>query len=213
MRKTPPSDADPIDGAAISAEREDPEVTRARFVGALAELIDERGYAATTVVDIVALSHASKRTFYDCFANKQECFLALQQMTTDGLIAAIRAAIDEQAHWHDQVRQAIAAYVDSVRARPALALSWIRDLPAMGAEARAVQRRNFAELTAMLVQLSSNPGFGRGQITTITPAAATIVLGGLRELAAQSVEDEVDLTQLIEPAADAVIAILGRPDP
>ena len=203
--------ADPPGDAAIVDDREEPEATRARLIGALADLIDDRGYAASAVVDIVRVARASKRTFYDHFANKQECFLALQQSATDDLIAAIRTAVDENAHWHDQVRQAITAYINSIHARPAIALSWIRDLPALGEVARPVQRRNFAELTAMLLQLSANPGFRRGHVAPITAAAATIVLGGLRELVAQQVEDEGDLHAVIEPAADVVIALLGRP--
>ena len=37
--------------------------------------VAERGYAASTVADLVALSGVSRGDFYKHFANKEECFL------------------------------------------------------------------------------------------------------------------------------------------
>lgn len=48
---------------------------RARIFGATVELVNARGYATTTVQDIVTAANASKRTFYDLFGNKEDCFL------------------------------------------------------------------------------------------------------------------------------------------
>ncbi|HEX4465803.1 MAG TPA: TetR/AcrR family transcriptional regulator [Solirubrobacteraceae bacterium] len=49
---------------------------RARIHGAMIEAIAERGYAETSVKQVVALAGVSRRSFYELFANKQECFLA-----------------------------------------------------------------------------------------------------------------------------------------
>ena len=50
---------------------------RLRLLDGLAASIGERGYRATTVADIVRHARTSKRTFYDQFASKEECFLEL----------------------------------------------------------------------------------------------------------------------------------------
>jgi hypothetical protein len=63
-----------------------------------------------------------------------------------------------------------------------------------------VQRRNFAELTNMLVQFRTIPGFQRSPTKPITPTVAIIIFGGLRELAAQMVEDEIDRRTVVGPA-------------
>jgi hypothetical protein len=79
----------------------------------------------------------------------------------------------------------------------------------MGRAALPVQRRNFADPTSMLVQFRTNPGSQRSPTKTITPTVAIIIFGGLRELAAQMVEDEIDRRTVVGPAADVVIAIPG----
>jgi AcrR family transcriptional regulator len=192
-----------------AANGESPDVARQRFVDALATLIAERGYAATSVVDIVRVAQASKTTFYLYFANKQECYLALLASVTDDLVADIRQAVDSDAHWHQQIRQMFTAYIAHLTARPAISLSWIRDLPALGAAARPIQRRNFAELAALLGELAANPGFQRAGLPPITKPKAVMLLAGVRELAAQTAEDELDIESVIGPATDIAISILA----
>ncbi|WP_028477662.1 TetR/AcrR family transcriptional regulator [Nocardia sp. CNY236] len=47
---------------------------RGRLVEAMVESVDRKGYPATTLTDIVARARVSRSTFYDHFANKEECF-------------------------------------------------------------------------------------------------------------------------------------------
>lgn len=185
--------------------------TRDRLLSAFAELIDERGYAHTSVVDIVRVARASKRTFYDHFPNKETAFVALLLRATDDLAARIRATVDPEAPWQDQVTQAVEAYAVNIEVRPAIALSWIRDLPALGAAARPGQRRNFATLTAMIIDLTRSPGFVRADIAPLSEDAATVLVGGLRELAARAVEDGRDIHSIVAPGAGAAIALLSHP--
>ena len=56
---------------------------------------------------------------------------------------------------------------------------------------------------------SDGPGFRRAQLPPVTPALALILLGGLRELTALTVEDGADLRGILEPAVVAATAILG----
>jgi AcrR family transcriptional regulator len=56
---------------------------RARIHGAMVEAVAQSGYEGASVKQIVALAGVSRRTFYEHFANKQDCFLQ-----TLGLIAA-----------------------------------------------------------------------------------------------------------------------------
>jgi AcrR family transcriptional regulator len=182
---------------------------RRRLLDGLATSIGERGYRATTVADIVRHAHTSKRTFYDQFAGKEQCFLELLRADTERLAENIRAAVDPEADWHRQIRQAVEAYVGNIESRPAITLSWIRELPSLGAAARPVQRHGLQLLTNLLVELSGSPGFRRADLPPLTVPLAVILLGGLRELTAQAVEDEKDVREIVEPAVDASIALLG----
>jgi AcrR family transcriptional regulator len=183
---------------------------RDRLLDGLARSIGECGYRETTVADIVRHARTSKRTFYAQFSGKEECFIELLRTTNEEMIVQIRGAVDPEAPWKQQIRQAIDAFVDSIESRPAITLSWIRELPALGTAVRHVQRRGMAALTAMLVDLSDSPGFRRAQIPPITRPMAVLLLGGLRELTALTVEDGTDPRGIVESAVAASIAILGQ---
>jgi AcrR family transcriptional regulator len=182
---------------------------RRRLLDGLAASIGERGYRATTVADIVRHARTSKRTFYDQFASKEQCFLELLRADTERLAEDIRAAVNPEADWHRQIRQAVEAYVGNIESRPAITLSWIRELPSLGAAARPVQRRGLQLLTNLLVDLSGSPGFRRAKLPPLTAPLAVILLGGLRELTALAVEDGKDVREIVEPAVDASVALLG----
>ena len=182
---------------------------RRRLLDGLAEAITERGYRASTVAHIVRAARTSKRTFYDRFASKEECFLELLRADNEALAQRIRGAVDPHADWQGQIRQAVQAYVAQIRARPAITLSWIRELPSLGEVARPAQRRGLEQMTNLLVELSGSPGFRRAELPRLSPALAVILLGGLRELTALAVEDGTDIGAIVEPAVDASIALLG----
>jgi len=182
---------------------------RRRLLEGLAASIQARGYRETTVSDIVRAARTSKRTFYDHFATKEACFVELLSANNDDLVTAVRAAVDPQAPWAEQVRQAMTAFVRTIDAKPEITLSWIRELPALGESARPILRRGFAGLTEMIVALTDSPGFRRSGVPPLSATAAVILVGGLRELTAQTVEDGADIGEILEPAVACAIALLG----
>lgn len=199
---TTPRAATPPDTAATDG-------FRVRLLDGLRRAIDERGYRDTTVADVVRNAKTSKRTFYGEFASKDECFIALLAANNDDMIAGIRAAVDPDAEWHAQIRSAAAAYVDHIASRPALTLSWIREAPALGTVAVSLHRLAMGALTDMLVDLTDSPGFRRAGLNPCTRPLALVLLGGLRELTALTVEDGAELRSILEPAVVAATAILG----
>ena len=182
---------------------------RDRLIDGLAASIGERGYRDSTVADIVRHARTSKRTFYEQFATKEECLIELLRRNNEDLIANIQAAVDPEADWQLQIRQAAAAYVDHIGSRPAITLSWIREAPALGVVAQPLNRHAMEALTDMLVDLTDSPGFRRADLPPISRPLALILLGGLRELTALLVEDSRDVQEIIAPAIEAATAILG----
>jgi len=182
---------------------------RDRVLDGLADSIDERGYRDTTVADVVRHARTSKRTFYDQFSSKEDCFVELLRHNNESLIANIRNAVDADADWQQQIRQAVDAYVTHIESRPAITLSWIREAPALGAVARPLHRQAMGDLTDMLVDLTDSPGFRRAELPPISRPVALILLGGLRELTALFVEDGRDVRGIVDHATAASFAILG----
>jgi AcrR family transcriptional regulator len=183
---------------------------RVRLLDGLAASIEERGYRETTVADIVRHAKTSKRTFYDQFGNKDDCLLELLDIDNLRLTNAIRAAVDPEAHWHSQIEQAIDTYVSTVASRPAIWLAWIREFPALGDRTRPVQRRGMERFTDMLLDLTANPGFQRANFPAVTRPVAVILLGGLRELTANTMEDGDDIHGIADTAVMACAALLSH---
>ncbi len=198
-----------VDAAILADAPNASDPFRLRLLDGLAASIGERGYRASTVADVVRHARTSKRTFYDQFASKEECFLELLRADIEKLGESIAAAVDPEADWHRQIRQAVEAYVGHMEARPAITLSLIRELPSLGNVARPVQRRGVQLLSNLLIDLSASPGFRRAELPPLTAPLAVILLGGLRELTALSVEDGRPVREIVEPAVDASIALLG----
>jgi AcrR family transcriptional regulator len=199
-----------VAGDAASVKSADIDPFRRRLLDGLAASIGERGYRATTVADIVRHARTSKRTFYDQFPSKEQCFLELLHADVQRLAEEIRSAVDPDADWQTQIRQAVEAYVGHIESQPAITLSWIRELPSMEeAAARPYQRRGMHLLTSLLIGLTGSPGFQRVGLPPLTRPLAVILLGGLHELTALTVEDGHSLREMVEPAVHASVALLG----
>jgi AcrR family transcriptional regulator len=195
--------------AQVAGQRDEPATFRDRLLDGLATSIEERGYRETKISDIVRHARTSRRTFYAEFTSKDECFVALLAVVNERLRDQITDAVDPAAPWRGQVRQAVEAYVEAVASEPAITLSWIRELPALGTVGRQVQRDAMDSLTEMLFVLADNEEFRRAGTRPVTRPLALILLGGLRELTATIVEDGGDIRDLTEVGIQAATALLG----
>jgi len=190
----------------------DPGGFRRRLLDGLAAAIAADGYRATTVGEVVRRARTSRRTFYQHFADKEACYVALLTEANDRMIREITAATDPSAPWTDQVRQAVRAWIGCAESMPALTLSWIRDVPALGANSRGLQRDLMDSFIAMVRSMCDNPEFRAAGIWPVSAATATVLLGGLRELIATTVEDGGRVEDITEDAVRAAIALLAPRD-
>lgn len=65
-----------------------------RMLDAIVTLVGRQGYAATTVTDVIELSAASRRTFYQHFSDRQDCLLRAAEELTVTWVAACEAAVE-----------------------------------------------------------------------------------------------------------------------
>ncbi|MGB3437587.1 MAG: TetR/AcrR family transcriptional regulator [Actinophytocola sp.] len=193
-------------GAAGYAE---PGGFRQRLLDGLAASIEADGYRATTVADIVRRARTSRRTFYEHFDSKEACFVALLTDTNTETIRQISAAVDPRAGWATQVRQAVAAWVAFVESQPAISLSWIRDVPSLGAAARELQRDVMSAFVVMIQTLCDTENWRAVRAEPVSGQLALMLLGGLRELIATTVEDGGEIRDITEVAVRGSIALLG----
>ena len=191
---------------------EAPAEFRRRLLEGMATAIRERGFRETTVADVVRHARTSRRTFYEHFASKQDCYVALLRESNAEMISQIAAAVDPHATWATQIEQAIGAWIGASQSEPAITLSWIREIPSLGEGARQLQR-DFLEAFIVLIQtLSDNPELRAAGVQPVSRQVAIMLLGGLRELMATTVEDGGTIGEIKEVAVEATTAMIGPRD-
>jgi AcrR family transcriptional regulator len=108
---------------ASSAERRGARIERRR--GRIAEaalaLFSDRGYAVTSVDDIVARAKVSKSAFYESFDSKEDCFREVLAKEGGGLIRDVLAQAATGHQHHERLRLGITAFVTSCFERPEVA--------------------------------------------------------------------------------------------
>jgi AcrR family transcriptional regulator len=123
---------------------------RGRMLGAMASAVARKGYAATTVADVVAGAGVSRKTFYEHFRDKEECFLAAFDTGVDLLLDAIVAAQPAgEPTWLELTRARVRAYLEALASQPDFAHTFLIEVFAAGPHAlerRAEVLRRFAQL-------------------------------------------------------------------
>jgi AcrR family transcriptional regulator len=186
---------------------------RQRLLDGLAASIRERGYAETTLADIVRHARTSRRTFYEYFPTKLACLLALMEAANARIVHEISAAMDPRADIEVQVRQAILAWLRVVQADPPLTLSWIREVPTLGDEVRHLERQFAENFVSLIRYLTGTAEFREAGVAPPSREHVIMLVGGLRQLIASTVEDGRDVAEIAEPAIDFTLAVLGPRQP
>jgi AcrR family transcriptional regulator len=107
-------DSEPPRSALAGSQRE-------RLLDATEELIAERGAAATTIEAIVKAAKISSVTFYEHYADKDECFAATFDRAVEEMREAVREAVPDDAPRPQRVRAGLAALLAAIEAEPARA--------------------------------------------------------------------------------------------
>jgi AcrR family transcriptional regulator len=151
---------------------------RERMLLAVAEAVAEQGFATTTVADIIARARLSRRTFYEHFADKEECFLAAYDTVVEQLLAAVGQAYEQADGWTQKVHDGLETFLAYLAAEPAFARMCIVEVVAAGPEARS---RRDAAMRVFVDFLE--PGRAEAPKGVAVPALAEeIVVGGIYEI-------------------------------
>ena len=84
----------------------------------MVECVDEHGYVATTISELVSRARISRRSFYEHFRNKDECLLATYDTVIERLGRRLSAVQDSSASWDAQL-EALHPHPIRRRRRPA----------------------------------------------------------------------------------------------
>ncbi len=185
-----------------------PEQHRRRLLDAMAHTVSRKGYAATTIADLAAQARVSRRTFYEHFASKSDCLIALYEAASEQALDVLKAAIDPERDWHTQVEQALHTYFATLACNPALLRTLFIAILGLGSEGLQARRRANRRLADFILQIVN--GTHPGRAAPMPAALAMGIVGGINELILQSIEDDrADrLTELTEAAAQLARAVI-----
>src|SRR3954447_14662937 len=91
---------------------------RERLFAAMVAPVVEKGYGATRVADLVALSGISRSAFYRQFADKKECFLAAAEELIKPTMAVMERA-EHSSSGEERMREAVEAFLGLIVTQPA----------------------------------------------------------------------------------------------
>jgi AcrR family transcriptional regulator len=159
---------------------------RARILQAMTAAVGEHGYHAVRVADVVERAGVSRKTFYELFGGKDDCFAATYGLWIDRLLAETFAAFDAQDEWVDRLRAGLTALLRALALQPDAARLCFGEVVAAGSATQ--QRRELArEEIAPLFDAPEAPG---GQLGETLRAGRVSELGEAlrREIAAGRAE-------------------------
>ncbi|MDL5154569.1 TetR/AcrR family transcriptional regulator [Actinomycetospora termitidis] len=175
---------------------------RDRLIAAMGELLAEQGYASVTVTDVVARARVSKRTFYQHFADREECLLATYRVVAEAPLHRIAAAAAQTVGTGAPVREEIAgvtgAYLAAMAEHPLLTRAMLTEVGSAGPAGLAVRREVLQRFADGLVALAAAGG------RDLPAGVALALVGGINELVLEAVESpDVPASAM----ADAILAL------
>jgi AcrR family transcriptional regulator len=157
MAQTPWGDASQLRDKKLRPGRGTPRAEaernqRERLFAAMVATVDQKGYEATTVADLVKLSGVSRSAFYRHFDDKQACFLAAVEELVGPTLEKL--AGDESAPpGVERARQAFEALIRLIVEQPAAAKMCIVEVYAAGPEGADLVDRSMDQATELAVQM------------------------------------------------------------
>ena len=127
---------------------------RDRMMRGMADAVAERGYAATTVADVLRRGGVSRETFYEQFTGKQDCFLATLDRSGELLLLVIGSQFDGGAGTPlERFDRGLRTYLDALAAESTVATVVLLESLAAGEPAR---ERRFAIQERFAVVVATN---------------------------------------------------------
>lgn len=170
------------------------EAQHARLMEGLAASIREKGLAGTQVSDIVRHAHASRRTFYNHFEDKEACFVELMTTLADAFLEEVDRAIDREAPLATQIEQAIDTYLGLVTGDPALMSTFAS--PALGERTVLVQRDGFERYAELIVSVVEADAAHDPQVEPISIERAYLLVSGLHQTLVRALVRGEDLDRV-----------------
>jgi len=131
--------------------------SRERALAAMARAVQELGYPETTVRDVLERAGMSRRTFYELFHNREECFLATYDEAVAGAFRRIDDACEPDGDWPEHVDEPLRELLDYLDAHPDLARLLVVETVRAGPSGLERHERTMRQLAERIVRARPAP--------------------------------------------------------
>ncbi|WCB96929.1 hypothetical protein DSM104299_05699 [Baekduia alba] len=155
---------------------------RGRLLSAFVTLAAQRGVAAVTISDIVRVAGTAKRTFYEHFRDKDDCFLQAFEVASELMVGTV---VDTVAAEPDPVRRidvGARAYLAALVAHPEFTKLFLTHMRAGGPQLAQRWTAWVDALAGVLVQWRAESRVTHPELHELTPLQATAAISAVNEI-------------------------------
>jgi AcrR family transcriptional regulator len=157
---------------------------RERLAAGIIAAVACYGYNDATITRIAEAAGLSRRTFYEYFNSKQECFLQTFDLIVAHLLEEATTAAAEHSAWTDRVRAAFLAALETFAANPDLA-RFVLIAPSTAGEEIVIRYRTLMQRTLVLItERKPEPPATREP----SPTTEQALIGGIASLVVHKVK-------------------------
>jgi AcrR family transcriptional regulator len=149
------------------------EANRRRALAAMAEAVGEQGYPETTVRDVLQRARMSRRTFYELFDNREQCFLAAYDQAREEALARLDGAERPESGCR-HLTTVLKELFEYLAARPHFARLLVVEPVAAGAPGLERHERTMRELADRLARSRPRTSDGLGSDELLLRCEASV---------------------------------------
>jgi AcrR family transcriptional regulator len=173
---------------------------RWRMLEAVTEVTAKTGYLEASVADVIAAAGVSRKTFYEHFRDKEECFLTAYDVLSEQLVRALVGVGADVPAGAPRRRAQMAAFLGALAKDPAAARVFMVDV--LGAGPRALKRRERVNASFAAAVLGD---------ALADPLRRAAIVGGVNNVVAGALIESrtADLRALVAPLSAFMEDALG----
>jgi AcrR family transcriptional regulator len=182
---------------------------RERLTAGVIAAVAEHGYRDAGVTQIAAAAGVSRRTFYDFFSSKEDCYFDAYGLIEEHLLRIVSESGEGRRSWTAKVRARVLALVEVLAPNPDLVRFTLLAPPTTGGAALERQREFLRRLVDSLTDGAPN---GRGhsvpsdeELEALAGAVSAVLTARVASDDASQIAGEAP--QLVEMV---LVPILGR---
>lgn len=171
-----------------------------RLIRAMLETVADRGYARTTVSDVVAAARVSKSAFYKLFKDRDDCFAAAHRIAIDLVEERLAEAVSRtDGQWRTLLSASLTAYLEGLASEPLVARALHSETLGAGPAQTQLRRDAVGVFVTRMRRLHALAREQDPEVRALPESTFLFLVGGIDSVIQEHLRTEPDET-LVELA-------------